>query len=82
METPPGQPKKWFKIWLDQRRCVGDREIFKVLKRVQDRFAIESESRYVPIEEADKVAVQGRLDFHGEKVAGYACSQYCSHCRR
>ncbi len=63
--------EKWFKIWLDQRNCVGDREIAKVLKRVQDHFAIESESRYVPIEEADKDSRSRKAGFSWrEKVAG------------
>lgn len=63
--------EKWFKIWLQQRNCVGDREIAKVLKRVQDHFAIESESRYVPIEEADKDSRSRKAGFSWrEKVAG------------
>jgi len=39
----------WFKIWLNQRDSIGDLEIYKVLRRIQDHFAVESEQRYVPI---------------------------------
>jgi hypothetical protein len=41
--------EQWFEIWLSQRDSIGDLEIHKVLKRVQDHFAVESEQRYVPI---------------------------------
>ena len=44
--------KRWFKIWLSQRDSIGDLEIAKVLRRVQEHFAVESESRYVPIQHA------------------------------
>jgi hypothetical protein len=40
---------QWFKIWLSQRDCIGDLEVYKVLRRIQDHFALESEQRYVPI---------------------------------
>jgi putative DNA primase/helicase len=41
--------EQWFEIWLSQRDSIGDLEIHKVLKRIQDHFAVESEQRYVPI---------------------------------
>ncbi|MCB5271564.1 MAG: hypothetical protein LHW56_06940, partial [Candidatus Cloacimonetes bacterium] len=63
--------EKWFKIWLDQRNCIGDREIAKVLKRVRDHFALESESRYVPIEDADKDSRFKKVGFSWiDKVSG------------
>jgi uncharacterized protein (DUF927 family) len=55
--------EKWFKIWLDQRNCIGDQEIAKVLKCVRDHFALHSESRYVPIEEANKDSRPKRVGF-------------------
>jgi len=41
--------EQWFEIWLSQRDSIGDLEIHKVLKKIQDHFAVESEQRYVPI---------------------------------
>lgn len=38
----------WFAIWLEQRGGHGDVEMEKVLKRIQDHFAVER-SRYVQI---------------------------------
>jgi uncharacterized protein (DUF927 family) len=63
--------EKWFKIWLQQRNCIGDREIAKVLKRVRDHFAIDSQSRYVPIEDADKDSRSKKAGFSWrDKVSG------------
>jgi uncharacterized protein (DUF927 family) len=63
--------EKWFKIWLQQRNCIGDREIAKVLKRVQDHFAIASESRYVPIVDADTDSRSKKAGFSWrDKVTG------------
>lgn len=44
--------ERWFKIWLSRRDSHGDLEVEKVLRRVRDHFAVESESRYVPVENA------------------------------
>jgi len=43
---------KWFKIWLTERDSIGDLEIAKGLRKIQEHFAVESESRYVPVENA------------------------------
>lgn len=40
--------REWFAIWLEQRGGHGDVEMEKVLKRIQDHFAVER-SRYVQI---------------------------------
>ena len=63
--------EKWFKIWLQQRNCIGDREIAKVLKRVQDHFAVESENRYVSVENA--------LTDPRPKKAGYSWKDSCGN---
>ena len=38
--------QRWFKIWLEQRGGSGDLEMAKVLKRIQDHFAL-NQSQYV-----------------------------------
>ncbi len=56
--------ERWFKIWLNQRDSIGDLEVAKVLRRIQDHFAVESESRYVPI-------INSQMDSRFNK-AGYS----------
>lgn len=54
--------REWFTIWLEQRGGHGDVEMEKVLKRIQDHFAVDH-SRYVHVN-----AVNGYQPTH---LAGY-----------
>ena len=52
--------QRWFKIWLEQRGGSGDLEMAKVLKRIQDHFAL-NQSQYV------------RWDRHADFIVQQAC---------
>lgn len=54
--------KEWFAIWLEQRGGYGDVEMEKVLKRIQDHFAVER-SRYVPVNQIN--------GYQPQNLAGY-----------
>ena len=64
---------KWFKIWLTERDSIGDLEIAKGLRKIQAHFAVESESRYVPVENA--------LTDTRAKKAGYSWKDSCGNMR-
>jgi uncharacterized protein (DUF927 family) len=42
--------EKWFKIWLNLREGIGDKEILKAISSIKEHFAIYSETKYVDTE--------------------------------